>query len=68
MKRVKIEGMQCRNCAAMVEEALCHIDVVERVRVDLEEGYADVVGAISDDEIINAVTDAGYTVAAIELG
>ncbi len=66
MKRINIEGMQCRNCSACVEEALCRMEAVEDVRVSLEEGYADVIGAISDEDLIDAITHLGYTVTSIE--
>ncbi len=66
MKKVSIEGMMCQHCVSHVEKALNGIENVESVRVSLEDNCAEVVGAVSDEDIRNAVIDAGYTVTAIE--
>ena len=66
MKKVSIEGMMCQHCVSHVEKALNGIENVERVKVSLEDNCAEVVGAVSDEDIRNAVIDAGYTVTAIE--
>ncbi len=65
MKRVNIIGMSCRNCANSVEEVLSRLEAVEDVRVNLEDGYADIIGAVREDDIIEAVTKLGFTVASI---
>jgi copper chaperone len=67
MKHVIIEGMACRNCAAMIEEALCRIDEIEKVRVDVEDGYADVIGAVSDEKLTEVINDLGYKVVDITI-
>lgn len=66
MKKVNIEGMMCMHCVSHVEKALNGIENVESVKVSLEDNCAEVVGAVSDEDIKNAVIDAGYTVTSIE--
>ena len=63
-KIVNIEGMMCKHCAAHVEEALKAIgaDVV----VNLEENRAYITDtALTDEQIIAAVNEAGYSVIGI---
>lgn len=67
MKHITIEGMVCRNCAAMIEEVLCRIDEIEKVRVDVDDGYADVIGAVSDEKLIEVISDLGYKVVDITI-
>ncbi|MBQ6477978.1 MAG: heavy metal translocating P-type ATPase [Erysipelotrichaceae bacterium] len=63
-KTVLIEGMMCMHCVAHVEEALKNLGA--DVKVSLEEGKAYLEDtALSDEQIREAVTDAGYTVTGI---
>ena len=66
-KTVKIEGMMCEHCKARVEKALAAVDGVSAVAVDLAAKQAIVTlnGAVSDDALTAAVTDAGYEVTGI---
>jgi copper chaperone CopZ len=66
MKKVTIIGMQTPECAAIVEEGLCRIDTVEDVHVSLDRQCAEVIGAVTDDQIINAVRNMGFGVKEIE--
>ena len=65
-KTIKIEGMMCPHCQAHVEKALNALEGVTAV-VDLEAGTAAVTltGAVSDEALRQAVTDAGYEVTSI---
>lgn len=65
-KTLKIDGMSCGHCQARVEKALNALDGVE-AKVDLDAGTAtvDMSGAVSDDALRAAVTDAGYDVTGI---
>ena len=65
-KTIKIEGMMCPHCQARVEKALNALEGVTAV-VDLEAGTAAVTltGAVSDEALRQAVTDAGYEVTSI---
>lgn len=65
-KVIAIEGMSCEHCKARVEKALNAIAGVNAA-VDLEKKIATVTltESVDDHELKNAVTDAGYDVAAI---
>ncbi|MDO4515659.1 MAG: heavy metal translocating P-type ATPase [Bacillota bacterium] len=66
-KTMTIEGMMCMHCKAHVEKALNAIPGVT-AQVDLEAGKAavDCPAAVTDQDLTKAVTDAGYTVKAVE--
>ena len=63
-KTLKIEGMMCTHCSGRVQKALEAIDGVESAQVSHETGTAVVTlsGAVADDVLKKAVTDAGYEV------
>ena len=63
-KVMKIEGMMCPRCQAHVEKALSALEGVTAV-VDLDAGTATVTGAVADEALTAAVTEAGYTVVEI---
>ena len=60
-KKVVIDGMMCTHCSGRVEKALNGIEGAS-ASVDLESKTATVSGDVTDEAIINAVTEAGYTV------
>ena len=63
-KTVSIDGMMCMHCVAHVEEALKSLGV--DVKVSLEENKAWLKDtALSDEQIIKAIEDAGYSVTGI---
>ena len=63
-KTVNIDGMMCVHCAAHVQEALQNLGA--EVKVSLEEGKAYLTNtALSDDQITQAIEDAGYEVTGI---
>ncbi len=62
---VKVEGMSCDHCRMNVENAIKSLEGVSQVRVDLEEGKADITldtAKVTLDDIKAAVDDAGYRV------
>ena len=61
MKKFKVGGMSCAACSARVEKAVCALDGVDSCAVNLLTGSMSVEGGISDEEIIEAVTAAGYS-------
>ncbi|MFV0314005.1 MAG: heavy metal translocating P-type ATPase [Anaerotignum sp.] len=64
MKKVLIiEGMTCGHCTGRVEKALNALDGVQAI-LNLEEKSATLTlsNEVSDETLINAVTDAGYEV------
>ena len=62
-----IEGMMCEHCEKRVRKAIMALDGEESAVTDYKAGTASVKlsGAVTDDAIISAVTEAGYTVKAI---
>ena len=64
-KTLFIEGMSCMHCASRVENALNAIDGVQ-AHVDLKKKRATVEGDVSDEVLVKAVEDAGYTVKKIK--
>lgn len=66
-KVLSIQGMQCGHCANAVEKALRAVSGVQRAAVDLaaQTASVDIAGAVSDETLKKAVTDAGYQVTEI---
>ena len=67
-KKINIEGMMCQHCVAHVEKALTALGGVSSVKADLEGKCATVTLAapVSDQELKDAVTQAGYEVVSIQ--
>ena len=65
-KTLEIEGMMCANCQAHVQKALEGVAGVTEVKVSLDEKKATVTAdaGVSDNALIDAVTESGYTVLA----
>lgn len=66
-KTIKIEGMMCAHCTGRVEKALNDMDGVTAV-VSLDEKNAVVTTSkdISEEALVQAITDAGYQVVGIQ--
>lgn len=64
-KTISVTGMSCTGCEQSVENALETVDGVTRVEADHEGGsVAVVVGEETpDDDLTEAIRDAGYEVA-----
>lgn len=63
-KTVNIDGMMCNHCVNHVEEALKSLGA--DVKVSLEDNKAYLTNtALTDDQIKEAITNAGYTVTGI---
>lgn len=62
-KIVFVDGMHCAHCAAFVEKSLKAVDGVADASVDLAGKKASVTleKAVTDDVLIKAVADAGFT-------
>lgn len=60
MTKVIIEGMMCMRCVAHAKQALESLGT--DVNVELENGEATLNTNASDEEIKNAIMDAGYEV------
>ncbi len=64
MKKVlQVDGMMCAHCQMHVEKALAAVDGVQKAEVDLEKNQATVslLRDVPDQELMDAVTQAGYT-------
>ncbi|NCC14794.1 MAG: heavy metal translocating P-type ATPase [Clostridia bacterium] len=68
MKKVlKIDGMSCGHCTARVEKALNAIDgVTAEVSLEGKSATVTLANEISDETLIQTVTDAGYEVVDIQ--
>ena len=67
-KTMMIEGMMCTHCTGRVEKALSAIDGVDKVEMSLEGKSAALTLSreVSDQELTDAVTQAGYEVVSIQ--
>ncbi len=67
-KIVSIDGMCCERCAKRVEDRLTTAKNAVSVDVKLKKKIAVIRSReeVSDEEIKTLITDAGYTVTAIE--
>jgi len=66
-KTIKIEGMSCNHCVMAVKNALSEIVGVSSINVELENKKAIVEGKnLSDENLKEAIEDAGYDVISIE--
>lgn len=65
-KKISIEGMSCEHCVGHVKEALESLDKVTSVEVSLENNWAIVETANSDEELKAAIEEEGYDVIKIE--
>ena len=62
-KTLKIDGMMCSHGTGRVSQALNAIDGVQaEVSLEDQAAYLTLSRDVSDDILIQAVTDAGYTV------
>jgi cation transport ATPase len=62
VKKLKIEGMSCGHCSARVEKILTGIKGVDKAKVDLASGTAEVTlsADLPDVSLTQPVTDGGY--------
>ena len=60
MKKFTVTGMSCAACSARVEKAVSSLSGVTECSVNLLTNSMTVSGTATDEEIISAVTDAGY--------
>lgn len=67
-KYVKIKGMSCEHCVARVTNALNEIDGISYVHVNLKKEIAifDAHEDVQNQEIIDAIEDAGYEVKEVD--
>ena len=61
MRQFDIKGMSCAACSARVEKAVSGLDGVTECSVNLLTNSMNVAGSATDDDIITAVENAGYS-------
>lgn len=63
-KIFNVEGMMCAHCEAHVKKSLEAIDGVKSATADHTNGkvVVELEKTVSDDEMVKAIKDAGYTV------
>lgn len=61
MKQFGVTGMSCAACVARVEKAVSAIDGVKKCSVSLLTNSMSVEGDVPDEQIISAVSAAGYS-------
>tara|TARA_B100001939_G_scaffold86036_1_gene73652 strand:+ start:8368 stop:8565 length:198 start_codon:yes stop_codon:yes gene_type:complete len=59
---LKVKGMNCNHCVRAIEQAVCRIDGVASVRVDLDKAEVRYTGSAAVAAVSQAIADAGYTV------
>ena len=60
-KEILIEGMHCNHCVEAVKKALCEIDGVMEVKVDLKKNIAVVdVENVKDEILAEAIDSIGF--------
>ncbi|MCW8930791.1 MAG: cation transporter [Gammaproteobacteria bacterium] len=57
---LKITGMTCKHCVMNAKKAIEAVAGVDSVEVTLEPGGAVIVGSADKENLIAAVTTAGY--------
>jgi copper ion binding protein len=57
-----VQGMTCSHCASAVTEEVSRLDGVQQVDVDVDAGRVTVTSErpLAEDEVREAVTEAGY--------
>ena len=67
-KVVNVEGMMCMHCVSHVKDALSKVNGVSDVEVSLEKNQATLTctDAVTDQMLIDAITDAGYKVTSVQ--
>ena len=65
-KKIIIQGMSCKNCVTHITEALEELENVTEAEVNLEGGFALVETDGDNEELKEAIEDAGYDVVEIE--
>ncbi len=57
---LKITGMTCKHCVINTSKAIKSVDGVDSVEVILEPGSAIITGTADKDDLIAAITTAGF--------
>lgn len=58
--RYAIRNMKCGGCVSAATEAVQQLDGVESVDIDLDSASGTVTGSVAPQQVIDALTAAGY--------
>lgn len=61
MIELKVDGMTCGGCVNSVTRAVKALDASAEVRVDLATKRVSIGGKVSEQDVIRALDDAGYS-------
>lgn len=62
----KIDGTTCRHCVSTVKGAVGSVRGTEEVEVDLAAGTVTITGTPSDQDVVQAVSQAGHALVPVE--
>lgn len=67
-KLIYVEGMHCMHCASTVEKAVKELDGIKEAKINLDKKLctAKLSGEVSDENIMEAIKNAGFNVTSIE--
>jgi len=60
-KLFRVPDMTCNHCVKSIDSALAKVDGVTNVIIDLGNKIVSVDGDVSDEAIVSAITEAGYS-------
>jgi len=61
MMKFHVADMTCGHCVSRITKAIVQLQADAKVEADLANATVSVHSTLSADEIIDAITDAGYT-------
>ena len=62
---IRVEGMHCAHCAAVVKQALMEIDGITSIEVDIDRQTARFDGHADEALLREAIDDAGFDFAGV---
>ncbi|WP_439887465.1 heavy-metal-associated domain-containing protein [Pseudomonas sp. MBLB4123] len=62
MQVFKVQGMSCGHCVRAITQAVQARDPAAEVQVDLQAAEVRVTSRLSNEELLEAIFDEGYTV------
>ena len=65
MSTFTVEGMNCGHCTKAITQAIVELDANAQVQTDLTSKTVTVSGTPSNEQISQAITEAGYKVVAV---
>jgi copper chaperone len=65
MSTFTVEGMNCGHCTKAITQAIVELDANAKVQTDLCSKTVTVSGTPSNEQISQAITEAGYKVVTI---